>query len=140
MELGERVLEILGQGEAAFEPLYPLNASVLEKLETIATRVYGADGVNLTPQAAKQAQQIVENGLGDLPVCIAKTQYSLSDDPSLLGRPSGFDITVREFRISAGAGFVVALTGEVMTMPGLSARPAAEAMRVHRDGRIEGLF
>jgi formate--tetrahydrofolate ligase len=114
--------------------------SLLEKLETVATKVYGADGVNMTRPAAKQAQQIVDNGLSDLPVCIAKTQYSLSDDPSLLGRPRGFDITVREFRISAGAGFIVAVTGDVMTMPGLSARPAAEGMKVHPDGRIEGLF
>jgi formate--tetrahydrofolate ligase len=84
--------------------------------------------------------QIVENGLDQLPVCVAKTQYSLSDDPSRLGRPRGFDITVREFRISAGAGFIIALTGDVMTMPGLAAKPAAEGMRVHADGRIEGLF
>jgi formate--tetrahydrofolate ligase len=94
----------------------------------------------MTPAAQKQAQQIVDNDLGDLPICIAKTQYSLSDNPALLGCPRGFDITVREFRISGGAGFVVALTGDVMVMPGLSARPAAEGMKVHPDGTIEGLF
>ncbi len=138
--LAEEVLSVLEEGEAAFEPLYPSDMSLREKLETIASRVYGADDVNMTPAAAKQAQQIVDNGLGDLPVCVAKTQYSLSDDPTLLGRPKGFDITVREFRISGGAGFVVALTGDVMTMPGLSAKPAAEGMKVHSDGRIEGLF
>ncbi len=140
IELAEAVLATLDEGEADFVPLYPTGMSLLEKLETVATKVYGADGVNMTRPAAKQAQQIVDNGLSDLPVCIAKTQYSLSDDPSLLGKPRGFDITVREFRISAGAGFIVAVTGDVMTMPGLSARPAAEGMKVHPDGRIEGLF
>ena len=140
IELAEEVLAALDSGEADFEPLYATDLSLREKLETIASKVYGADGVNMTGPAAKQAQQIVDNGLGDLPVCVAKTQYSLSDDPTLLGRPSGFEITVREFRISAGAGFIVALTGDVMTMPGLAARPAAEGMRIHEDGRIEGLF
>lgn len=140
IELAEEVLGVLDEGEADFQPLYSTELSLREKLETVASKVYGADGLNMTGPAAKQAQQIVENGLGDLPVCVAKTQYSLSDDPTLLGRPSGFDITVREFRISAGAGFIVALTGDVMTMPGLAARPAAEGMRIHPDGRIEGLF
>jgi formate--tetrahydrofolate ligase len=140
IELAEEVLSVLDEGEADFQPLYATELSLREKLETVASRVYGADGLNMTPAAAKQAQQVVENGLGELPVCVAKTQYSLSDDPTLLGRPRGFDITVREFRISAGAGFVVALTGDVMTMPGLAARPAAEGMRIHPDGRIEGLF
>jgi formate--tetrahydrofolate ligase len=138
--LAEEVLAVLDEGEADFEPLYSTDFSLREKLETIVSRVYGADGLNMTPAAAKQGQLIVENGLGDLPVCVAKTQYSLSDDPTLLGRPKGFDITVREFRISAGAGFAVALTGDVMTMPGLAARPAAEGMKIHPDGRIEGLF
>jgi formate--tetrahydrofolate ligase len=140
IELAEEVLTVLDEGEAAFEPLYSTDLSLREKLETVASKVYGADGLNMTTAASKQAQQIVENGLGDLPVCVAKTQYSLSDDPTLLGRPRGFDITVREFRISAGAGFIVALTGDVMTMPGLAARPAAEGMKIHPDGRIEGLF
>ena len=140
VELAEEVLTVLDEGEADFQPLYSTELSLREKLETVVSKVYGADGLSMTPAAAKQAQQIVENGLDDLPVCVAKTQYSLSDDPTLLGRPRGFDITVREFRISAGAGFVVALTGDVMTMPGLAARPAAEGMRIHPDGRIEGLF
>ena len=138
--LAGEVLDVLAAGEAAFQPLYATDLSLQEKLETVASSVYGADGLSMTPAAAKQAQQITENGLGGLPVCVAKTQYSLSDDSTLLGRPHGFDITVREFRISAGAGFVVALTGDVMTMPGLAARPAAEGMRIHSDGRIEGLF
>ena len=140
IELAEEVLSTLDEGEARFEPLYGLDIGLEEKLNAIATRVYGADGVVLTGAAAKQVPQILENGLGELPVCVAKTQYSLSDDPGRLGRPSGFDITVREFRISAGAGFIIALTGDVMTMPGLAATPAAEGMRVHADGRIEGLF
>jgi formate--tetrahydrofolate ligase len=140
MELAAEVVKVLDAGEAEFQPLYPLESGLAEKLETIARRVYGADGVLLTPAAQKQARQIADNDLEGLPVCIAKTQYSLSDDPSLLGRPTGFDITVREFRISAGAGFVVALAGDVMVMPGLSAKPAAEAMRVHPNGTIEGLF
>jgi len=140
IDLAEAVLSALEAGEASFEPLYSLDLDLTDQLEAIATKVYGADRVVLTPAASKQVKQIVDNGLGDLPVCVAKTQYSLSDDPARLGRPLGFDITVREFRISAGAGFIVALTGDVMTMPGLAARPAAEGMRVHPDGRIEGLF
>jgi formate--tetrahydrofolate ligase len=138
--LAEQVLAVLDSGKAEFKPLYGLDTTLREKIETIATKVYGADGVNIVPSAEKEAQRIVDNGLGELPVCIAKTQYSLSDDPTLQGRPAGFDITVREFRISAGAGFIVALTGDVMVMPGLSAKPAAEAMKVHADGTIEGLF
>ena len=131
---------MLDTGEADFKPLYPLDMSLEDKLNTIATKVYGADGVIIDRAARKQLTQIVEAGFGDLPVCIAKTQYSLSDDPTKLGRPTGFDITVREFRISAGAGFIIALTGAVMVMPGLAARPAAEGMKVHEDGTIEGLF
>jgi formate--tetrahydrofolate ligase len=140
LALAEQVLRVLGEGKADFRPLYELDTTLREKLETVARNVYGADGVNILPSAEKEAQRIVDNGLGNLPICIAKTQYSLSDDPTLQGRPSGFDITVREFRISAGAGFIVALTGDVMVMPGLSAKPAAEAMKVHPDGTIEGLF
>jgi formate--tetrahydrofolate ligase len=140
LELAQAVLSALDGGTAKFAPLYELSDSPEEKLQAIATRVYGADGVTILPPARKELDRIVENGLGELPICVAKTQYSFSDDPSLVGRPEGFDITVREFRISAGAGFLVALTGDVMTMPGLSAKPAAEAMRVHPDGTIEGLF
>ena len=140
IELAEQVLGVLEEGKADFKPLYDTDSTLREKLETIATQVDGAEGVKILPSAEKEALRIVDNGLGNLPVCIAKTQYSLSDDASLQGRPSGFDITVREFRISAGAGFIVALTGDVMVMPGLSAKPAAEAMCVHPDGTIEGLF
>jgi len=140
LALAEQVLGVLDEGKADFRPLYDLDTTLREKLEAVARNVYGADGVNILPAAEKEAQRIVDNGLGNLPICIAKTQYSLSDDPTLQGRPNGFEITVREFRISAGAGFIVALTGDVMVMPGLSAKPAAEAMKVHPDGTIEGLF
>ena len=138
--LAEQVLATLEEENADFRPLYGLDASIPEKLDAIARGVYGAEGVSILPSAEKELKRIEENGLGGLPVCVAKTQYSLSDDATKLGRPSGFDISVREFRISAGAGFIVALTGDVMVMPGLSAKPAAEAMRVHPDGTIEGLF
>ncbi len=140
IELAETVLEAIDAGESAYQPVYGLDTTIEEKLEAIVRNVYGGDGVVLTPEARKMADQLVENGLGDLPVCVAKTQYSFSDDPSKAGRPSGFEITVRELRVSAGAGFIVALTGDVMVMPGLPATPAAEAMKVHADGTIEGLF
>ncbi|MFQ5746661.1 MAG: formate--tetrahydrofolate ligase [Gemmatimonadota bacterium] len=138
--LAARLLDVLEEDGARFRPLYELATPIQQKLETIATQAYGADGVVLLPAARRQLDRLNDAGLGSLPVCVAKTQYSLSDDPSKLGRPTGFEITVREFRASAGAGFIVALTGDVMTMPGFPATPAAEAMRVHADGRIEGLF
>jgi len=140
IELAEAVLAALDAGEADYRPVYDLDTTIEEKLDAITRNVYGGDGVVMTAAARKMADQLVENGLGDLPVCVAKTQYSFSDDPAKAGRPSGFEITVRELRVSAGAGFIVALTGDVMTMPGLPAKPAAEAMRVHADGTIEGLF
>lgn len=138
--LAEAVLGALDSGEADFRPLYELDTTIEHKLDTIVRNVYGANGVVFTPGANKMAQRLVENGLGELPVCIAKTQYSLTDDPKRTGRPVDFEITVRELRISAGAGFIVALTGDVMIMPGLPAKPAAEMMKVHADGTIEGLF
>ncbi|MFQ5888860.1 MAG: formate--tetrahydrofolate ligase [Gemmatimonadota bacterium] len=138
--LAARLLQLLEDDGADFRPLYPLEVPLAEKLETIATRAYGARGINMLPAAERAVTRFVAAGYGDLPVCVAKTQYSLSDNPALHGRPCDFEVTVRELRLSAGAGFVVALTGDVLTMPGLPARPAAEAMRVHPDGRIEGLF
>ena len=111
-----------------------------EKLEAIGTRVYRADGVVLTANARKQAQQITALGFGDLPICMAKTQYSFSDDPALLGAPRGFQITVRNLKVCAGAGFIVALTGDIMTMPGLPKVPSAEKIDVDEDGKISGLF
>ncbi len=138
--LAETVLAALDSDEADFRPLYELDTTIEHKLDTIVRNVYGANGVVFTPAANKMAQRIVENGLGELPVCIAKTQYSLTDDPKRTGRPVDFEITVRELRVSAGAGFIVAFTGDVMIMPGLPAKPAAEMMKVHADGTIEGLF
>ena len=123
-----------------FDFSYPLNLSIEEKLEAICRRIYHADGVVLTPNAKKQAQQLTDLGFGGLPICMAKTQYSFSDDAALLGAPKGFTVTVRNLKVSAGAGFIVALTGDIMTMPGLPKIPAAEKIDVDEHGRITGLF
>ena len=123
-----------------FRYSYALGGSIEEKLETICRRIYHADGVVLTPAAQKQARRLTELGFGELPICMAKTQYSFSDDPSLLGAPRGFTVTVRNLKVSAGAGFLVALTGDIMTMPGLPKVPAAERIDVDENGRISGLF
>ena len=117
-----------------------MEESIEDKLEKICKEIYGADGVDLTGPAKKQIKEFERLGIDKLPICMAKTQYSLSDDPNLLGRPSGFRITVRELRISKGAGFIVALTGNVMTMPGLPKVPAANNMDIKTDGTIVGLF
>ena len=138
--LAEKVLKTLEEKESRFEPLYPDELPLTEKIETVAKEIYGAKGVNYTAAAKKQLAKLTELGFGDLPVCMAKTQYSLSDDPSLLGRPKDFDITVREAYVSAGAGFVVVLTGAVMTMPGLPKQPAAFGIDVDESGKITGLF
>ena len=114
--------------------------TIEEKLNAIARRVYGGAGAELLPAAKKQARQLTELGFGGLPVCVAKTQYSFSDDPKKLGAPEDFTITVRNLRVSAGAGFIVALTGDIMTMPGLPKVPAAENIDVDEAGRITGLF
>ena len=137
--LAQKVLEVLDTRESHFRTLYEDHASLTEKIETVAGEIYGAEGVEYSSAAAKQLKRLSELGFADLPVCMAKTQYSLSDEPSLLGRPSGFRIHVREVYVNAGAGFVVVLTGTVMTMPGLPARPAALGIDVE-DGRITGLF
>ena len=125
---------------ADFHYSYALEGSIEDKLEAICRRVYHADGVALTPTAKKQAQRLTDLGFGGLPICMAKTQYSFSDDPALLGAPRGFTVTVRNIKVSAGAGFLVALTGDIMTMPGLPKVPAAEKIDVDEDGRISGLF
>ena len=138
--LAEKVLKTLEEKESHFEPLYPSELPLTEKIETVAKEIYGAKGVNYTAAAKKQLAKLTELGFGDLPVCMAKTQYSLSDDPALLGRPKDFDITVREAYVSAGAGFVVVLTGAVMTMPGLPKQPAAFGIDVDESGKIIGLF
>lgn len=141
VELAEKVVEVSERGgEMNFAPIYDEKASIDEKINTIAKEIYGADGVVYTPKAKKAIARLEKQGFDKLPICMAKTQYSLSDDPSLLGRPSGFEITVREVRASAGAGFVVALTGDVMTMPGLPKVPAANNMDIDKDGKIVGLF
>ena len=138
--LAEKVLKTLEEKESHFEPLYPSELPLTEKIETVAKEIYGAKGVNYTAAAKKQLAKLTELGFGNLPVCMAKTQYSLSDDPALLGRPKDFDITVREAYVSAGAGFVVVLTGAVMTMPGLPKQPAAFGIDVDESGKITGLF
>ena len=141
VELAEKVVEASERGgEMNFAPIYDEKASIDEKINTIAKEIYGADGVVYTPKAKKAIARLERQGFDKLPICMAKTQYSLSDDPSLLGRPSGFEITVREVMVSAGAGFVVALTGDVMTMPGLPKVPAANNMDIDKDGKIVGLF
>ncbi len=138
-QLAGQVLEALGE-PASFHPLYPDEMSLTEKMKTVSEKIYGAGELVLTKAAEKQVKRLEELGFSHLPVCMAKTQYSLSDDPGLLGRPKGFTITVREVYVSAGAGFVVALTGDVMTMPGLSKDPAAYHIDVEDNGRITGLF
>ena len=128
------------QKPADFRTIYDTNRSIVEKIETIAREIYGADGVDFTPEARKQLAEMERIGMTETPVCMAKTQYSFSDDPARLGRPTDFRITVRELRASCGAGFVVALTGNVLTMPGLPKHPAAMDMDISEDGVITGLF
>lgn len=139
MALAQAVIEAT-EGPGELRPVYDLSLSLKEKIERVAGRVYGADGVDFTPQATKSLKRFEEMGYGHLPVCMAKTQYSLSDDPTRLGRPQGFQVTVREATLSAGAGFVVAILGTIMTMPGLPKSPAAERLDLTDDGRIRGLF
>lgn len=138
--LAEKVLETLENKESNFKPLYEDSLSLKEKIEKVAREIYGADGVNYAPAAEKQLQKLEDLGFGNMPVCMAKTQYSLSDDPALLGRPKGFTMNVREVYVSAGAGFAVVLTGAVMTMPGLPKKPAAYNIDVDSNGVITGLF
>lgn len=140
MELAQKVLKTLDTKQSNFQFLYDENDNIEDKINCIATKIYGADSVNYTPKAKKSIKRIVDMGLDKLPVCIAKTQYSFSDNAKLLGRPEGFDITVREVNVSAGAGFIVAVTGNVMTMPGLPKLPAAENIDVDENGKISGLF
>ena len=139
--LGREVLRLCEEPRLdEFTYAYPDNTSMIYKLNAIVGRVYGGAGVELTAAAQKQAQKLVELGFGDLPICMAKTQYSFSDDPTLLGAPEGFKVTVRNLKVSAGAGFIVALTGDIMTMPGLPKVPAAEKIDVDENGKITGLF
>ncbi len=140
LELAKAVLDTLETKESNFEPLYDLDLSIEEKIETIAKEIYGASGITILPKVKKIITKLNKIGLGKLPICMAKNQYSLSDDPTLLGRPRDFMITISDMRVSAGAGFIVALTGDVMTMPGLPKKPAANAIDVDKNGKIEGLF
>ena len=138
--LAEKVLKTLEYKESNYHPLYPDDMSLKNKIETIAGEIYGADGVTYAPAAQKALAQIEQMGFGNFPICMAKTQYSLSDDQKKLGRPTGFKINVRDAYVSAGAGFVVVLTGAIMTMPGLPKKPAADGIDVTDDGVITGLF
>ena len=138
--LAEKVLDTLAKKESHFHVLYADELSLEEKINAVSREIYGADGVVYSPAAQKQLKKLTELGFGGLPVCMAKTQYSLSDNPDLLGRPEGFEMSVREAYVSAGAGFVVVLTGAVMTMPGLPKTPAAFNIDVNEEGRITGLF
>lgn len=138
--LAKKVLETLENKESHYKPLYPDDMSLEDKIATVAREIYGADGVTYVPAAKKALQKIEDMGFGNLPVCMAKTQYSLSDDQNKLGRPSGFSINVRDAYVSAGAGFVVVLTGAIMTMPGLPKKPAADNIDVNEHGAITGLF
>ena len=140
MDLAEKVCAVIDEGKADFAPLYDEKLSIKEKLNTIAKEIYRADGVIFTAAAEKAIKEIESLGQDKLPVCVAKTQYSLSDDPTKLGKPENFVMTVREVKLSAGAGFIVCLTGDIMTMPGLPKVPAAYKIDVDADGKIDGLF
>ena len=137
--LAQEVVDLCQQ-PSQFQPAYSLELSIQEKLEAICKRIYHADGVHLSAEADRQARQLTDLGFGRLPICVAKTQYSFSDDPTLLGAPRGFTVTVRSLKVSAGAGFLVALAGDIMTMPGLPKHPAAQRIDVDENGLISGLF
>ena len=140
LEVAQAVLSLLEQRRGAFQPLYDTHQPITQKIETIAREIYGASGVAYAPAAERALELMPKLSLHETPVCIAKTQYSFSDDPTKLGAPSGFTLHVRDILPSAGAGFIVALAGDIMTMPGLGKSPAAERIRLHPDGTIEGLF
>ena len=140
IDLAKKVLSTMEIRESHYRPLYDLKLPIKDKIEKIAKEIYGADGVTYDPAAESAVKAIEKLGYKELPICMAKNQYSLSDDAEKLGRPTGFTINIREVYVSAGAGFVVAITGTVMTMPGLPKTPAAEGIDVDEDGRITGLF
>jgi len=139
-ELANRVVEIIEGGEAQYAPLYPDDMGLFQKIETIAKEIYRADEVLADKKIRDQLKQWEEAGYGNLPVCMAKTQYSFSTDPNLRGAPTGHSLPIREVRLSAGAGFVVAICGEIMTMPGLPRKPSAEAIMLDENGDVQGLF
>ncbi|MBL4662293.1 MAG: formate--tetrahydrofolate ligase [Flavobacteriaceae bacterium] len=140
LDLAQHVIDIVESGESNFTPLYNWEADVMSKIETIATKIYGAAKVDYSAKAKKNLQTIAALGLENLPICMAKTQKSLSDNPKLIGRPTGFTITIREIEIAAGAGFLIPITGEMMRMPGLPPHPASENINIDNDGNITGLF
>jgi formate--tetrahydrofolate ligase len=139
-ELAEHVAGLADSGEANFSTLYPSEMPLWDKIETIASKIYRADGISADQKTRNQIKDLQEGGFGNLPVCIAKTQYSFSSDPNQKGAPTGHTIPVREVRLSAGAGFVVAVCGDIMTMPGLPRVPAANSIRINDAGQVEGLF
>jgi formate--tetrahydrofolate ligase len=139
-ELATKVVEVCDSGKANFKPLYDVNESIEAKVTKICTEIYRADGVDFLPLAKEQAEKLAALGLDKLPICMAKTQYSFSDNPKLLGAPRGFRVTVKEMRVSNGAGFIVVLTGDIMTMPGLPKEPAANRIDILDSGEIVGLF
>jgi formate--tetrahydrofolate ligase len=139
-DLATRVAQIADAGEANFSPIYPDDMSLFDKIDTIAKKIYRADGVVVDGKIREQLKTWEEQGYGNLPVCMAKTQYSFTTDPTQRGAPTGFSVPVREVRLSAGAGFIVAICGEIMTMPGLPRVPSAEQIMLNDAGEIEGLF
>ena len=139
MALAEEVVRLCEE-DNDFSFSYELDGTIYDRIETIVRRIYGGDGVTFAPAAKKEIDKLTSLGYGNLPVCMAKTQYSFSDDQTKLGAPEGFTVTVRNVKVSAGAGFIVALTGDIMTMPGLPKSPAAERIDVDENGRISGLF
>ena len=140
INLANSVIKTIEEGKSKFQPIYDINLPIMDKMNIIAKTIYGADGVEWSLASLKQIKEIETLGHDKLPICVAKTQYSLSDNPALLGRPSGFKINVKEVRLSNGAGFIIALTGDIMTMPGLPKVPAAVKMDINEDGSIIGLF
>ena len=139
-ELAREVVRLCEEEKGDFTFSYELNTSIEEKIEAVVKKIYGGNGISVLPAAKKQIETLEKLGFSSLPVCIAKTQYSFSDDPSLLGAPENFTVTVKNVKISAGAGFTVVLTGDILTMPGLPKSPAAERIDVDENGKITGLF
>lgn len=140
VELGEKVLQLIAQPQTPYKPLYDVNDTIAQKMETIVKKIYGGAGVVFESKAQKQVAELEKFGLDKMPLCVAKTQYSLSDDPSLLGAPKDFTVTVKDVRVCTGAGFIVCQTGDIMTMPGLPKVPAANRMDIDENGVITGLF
>ena len=139
-DLAREVVRLCEEEKGDFTFSYDLELSIEEKIEAIVKKVYGGNGIVVTPQAKKQIAELTALGFDKMPICVAKTQYSFSDDPTKLGAPEGFDVTIKNVKVSAGAGFIVVLTGDIMTMPGLPKVPAAERIDVDENGKITGLF